>query len=194
MSLLRRVHAVVGFALLGAAIGWRATAATLQAGWATVDITPNLDGGRKPVLSGLMVPRFPDKVDHPVQATALAIAREGGAADQQALLLSCDVAVGTHNQWAGKSLAEELRERLTGRIPGLDLTRLVLMCTHTHNAPSLMEGQYDLPNEPWVIRPSEYREFVLSRLENVVREAWKKLQPAATSWALGTAVAGYNRR
>jgi len=170
--------------LLALAAATGAGAADLLVGAATTSITPD-----KPVaLCGQFHTRISRAVDNPLTATALAIeSRDGAKSLDQAVLVSCDLSCiwGTTQQ--------QLAERLKTRLPDLDTAKLVLNATHTHTAPVLIEGQYDIPKEG-VMQPAEYMEFLLDRLSDVVAKAWESRKPGGVSWALGHAVVGYNRR
>ncbi|MCX6621314.1 MAG: hypothetical protein NTY38_09575, partial [Acidobacteria bacterium] len=104
----------------------------------------------------------------------------------QAILVSID--------YPGRSgIIGPLRERLRLKLPGFDVTKLVINATHTHTAPETIEGIYRLPKEGVMPIP-EYREFLLRSLVDVAVRAWQARQPGGVSWGLGHAVIGYNRR
>lgn len=161
-----------------------ASAAELYVGAASVDITPD-----KPVaLDGQFRTRISKGVDNPITATAVGIeARDGERVVEQAVLLSVDLL------WIQPMILPPLRERLRARLPGFDARKLVITATHTHTAPVVQEGWYQIPAEG-VMRPSEYREFLLDRLEEVVARAWDSRKAGGVSWGLGYAVVGHNRR
>jgi hypothetical protein len=54
-------------------------------------------------------------------------------------------------------------------------------------------GSYKIP-ESGVMHPTEYREFFLNQLSQVIQEAWDHRQPAQVAWGLGHAVIPNNRR
>jgi len=153
-------------------------AADLLAGWASVNITPD----RPVALAGQMHTRVSKSVHDAVTATALAL--EGGS--EQAVIVSLDVVA------VDKRLLEAVRARLKTALPELDGRRLLVNATHTHTAPEMREGIYQIPEG--VMRPSEFLEFLTDKVSGAVVEAWKARRPAGVSWALGHAVIGYNRR
>jgi hypothetical protein len=154
------------------------SAADLLVGWAHVDITPD-----KPVpLAGQFHTRVSKSVHDPVTATALAI-ESGG---EQAVMVSLDVVA------IDKRLLDRLRERLKTTLPGFDGRKLMVNATHTHTAPEMREGNYEIPEG--VLKPSEFIDFLTDKLGAAIAQAWKARRPAGMSWALGHAVIGYNRR
>ncbi len=153
-------------------------AAELAVGWAQVSITPD-----KPVpLAGQFHTRVSRFVHDPVTATALAIT----SGSEQAVLISLDVVA------VDRRLMESLRTWLKTTLPEFDSRKLILNATHTHTAPEMREGNYQIPDG--VLKPSEFVEFLTDRVGGAVVEAWKSRCPAGISWALGHAVVGYNRR
>ncbi len=176
--------AVSGSVLLAAAAEG-AEAGTLLVGSATVDITPN-----RPVpLAGQFHTRIGRKADNPLTATALALeTRDGDRPLDHAVIVSCDLVA------IREGLQDRFRERMKGRIPGLDLRKLFLAATHTHTAPETVEGRYLLPVGEDVMKPAEYVEFFCDRLADCVARAWEGRKPGGVSWALGHAVVGHNRR
>ncbi|MEN6602184.1 MAG: hypothetical protein ABFD86_07190 [Bryobacteraceae bacterium] len=166
------------FAVMMAAACLPVCAAELMVGWAQVNITPD-----KPVpLAGQFHTRVSKSVHDPVTATALAIT----SGSEQAVMVSLDVvAVDTR-------LMESLRARLKTTLPEFDSGKLIVNATHTHTAPEMREGNYQIPDG--VLKPSEFVELLTDRVGGAVAEAWKARRPAGISWALGHAVVGYNRR
>lgn len=153
-------------------------AAPLKVGWASTSITPD-----KPApLAGQFHTRISQSVHDPVTATALALEAGG----EQAVMVSLDVVAVD-----GRLLAA-VRERLKTALPELHPGKLLLNATHTHTAPEMREGNYEIPEG--VLTPAEYLAFLTERVTGAVVAAWKARQPAGVSWALGHAVVGYNRR
>src|SRR5689334_9914914 len=113
-------------------------AAELHVGGATISITPD-----RPVsLAGQMHTRIAKQVESPVTATALALeSRRGDKVIDQAILVSCDLVV------IGDGIVEPVRRRLNERIPGFDARKLILSATHTHTAPDMQDGLYEIPRE-----------------------------------------------
>ncbi|HWR35186.1 MAG TPA: hypothetical protein VN622_04860, partial [Clostridia bacterium] len=146
--------------------------------WASVSITPD----RPVALAGQFHTRVSRSVHDPVTATALAL-ESGG---EQAVLVSLDVVA------VSKDLLARVRARLKATLPELDGRKLLLNATHTHTAPEMREGNYEIPEG--VMTPSEFLEFLTDKVCGAVVEAWKARRPAGVSWALGHAVIGYNRR
>lgn len=161
-----------------------ARAAELHVGGATVSITP--DG---PVaLAGQMHTRIAKVVESPATATALAIeSRDGDASLDTAILVSCDLVA------IDAAVLDRARRLVKGRLPELDVRKLVLNATHTHTAPVTREGSYEIPKDG-VMQPGAYVEFLCARVADAVVKAWESRRPGRAGWGLGHAVLGQNRR
>lgn len=159
-------------------------ASELYAGGATVSITPD----RPVALSGQMHTRISQSVGSPVTATALALeSRDGEKALDQAILVSCDVVT------IPATIIEQSRRRVQERIPGFDPRKLILSATHTHTAPVMEEGFYEIPKEG-VMQPGEYATFLVDRVADAAVRAWEARTPSKIGWGLGHAVIAQNRR
>jgi len=156
----------------------------MQIGWAQCDVTPD----RPTCLRGQFYVRVARAAKDPITATVLAV--EGAAPDGSpdcAIIVSCDrVSVPA-------SLQEMVRERVKAQLPDLDVRKLFLNATHTHDAPEVQEGFYP-PQGPEVMTGSEYAEFFAARVADAVVQAWEGRRPAGVSRAFGHAVVGHNRR
>jgi hypothetical protein len=183
-GLLTRAGGMAAFGLAFALAWSQATATEIRVGAATVDITPD-----KPVaLDGQFNVRISRNVETPITANAVAIeARSGDRSLDQAVMVSCDLVA------IRPGIQDQLRDRLGQKLAGFDARKLFLTATHTHTAPVTEEGKYEIPRQG-VMPPSEYVQFLLGRLEEVVAKAWNSRRPGGVSWALGHAVVGYNRR
>lgn len=177
---------IVTLASLSAAlcVGIGAEAAELRIGAATASITPD-----QPVaLSGQMRTRIAREVDSEVIATALALeSREGDRVLDQAILVACDLVA------IREGILEKVRARLAEKIDDFDAQKLVISATHTHTAPVMREGAYELPDEG-IIRPDEYVEFLVERVVQAAAQAWEVRAPGSAGWGLGHAVVAHNRR
>ncbi len=158
-------------------------AAELHIGGAVTSITPD-----RPVpLSGQMHTRIAAKVENPVTANVLALeARDGDRVVDQAIMVACDLVA------IRDGLVEEVREAIRERISDFDPQKLFLSATHTHTAPVMVEGVYDLP-ESGIVRPDEYRKFFVAQVSDAIEKAWKARQRGAVGWGLGHAVVAQNR-
>lgn len=87
-----------------------------------------------------------------------------------------------------------MRERLRARLPDLDGRKLFFMATHAHSTPPFDENQYAAVPGKGMLRPSEYLDFLLPKLPEVVETAWTARRPGGFTWGLGHAVVGQNRR
>ena len=156
----------------------------LTIGWASGEITPL----RKTLVLGQFYTRISDTVASPLVATVWAIeaANDAGEAEQ-AVFISCDL--------ASECFKPDLLQALQGRCAGLDLTKLIVNATHTHNAPSLVSGVYDEPeDDPDFMRPAEYRLWLAARIADLVETAWNTRQPSGVSRGFAYAMAGRSRR
>ena len=54
-----------------------------------------------------------------------------------------------------QGILAKVRDKLDGRLPGLDLKKLFLSATHTHTAPVTEDGKYALP-ETGIMQPGQY--------------------------------------
>lgn len=159
-------------------------AAELHAGGATVSITPD----RPVALSGQMHTRVAREVESPVTATALALeSRDGDKVLDQAILVSCDLVA------IDAAVFDQARRRVKERLPDLDVRKLLLSATHTHTAPVMKEGDYEIPGDG-VMQPAEYAEFLSARVAGAAVKAWESRKPGRAGWGLGHAVVAQNRR
>jgi len=157
---------------------------TLSIGWSKVDITPP----KKTLLVGQFHARFASTAISPLTATALAFeTRPAEGPPGQVIFLSCDLI------W--DNFKDDLLEKLRGRCPGFDLTKLTVNCTHTHSAPPVRSGFYEEPvSDPEFMAPDEYRAFLVERLANAVESAWEGRRPGSIRRGFGYAVVGRCRR
>jgi hypothetical protein len=158
--------------------------AELWIGCASTSITPS-----EPVaLSGQFATRIGRNVESPVAATALAIeARQDEESTDQAVLVACDLVA------IRGDIQEQVRRAVQSQVSDLDATKIVLSATHTHTAPVMLEGIYQIP-EDGVMSPSEYVQFLVEQLSALIVDVWKSRQPGSVSWGLGHAVVAQNRR
>ena len=175
---------LVLIAVLMAGVVGQSRAAELHVGGATVSITPD----RPVALAGQMHTRVAKGVESPVTATALALeSRDGDKSLDTAILVSCDLVA------IDAAVLDLTRRMVKDRLPDLDVRKLVLNATHTHTAPVVREGDYEIPKDG-VMQPSEYVEFLCSRIADAVVKAWDSRKPGRAGWGLGHAVVGQNRR
>lgn len=156
----------------------------LHIGWSKTDITPS----KKSLLQGQFHARLADTAISPLTATALALeTRSGDNSVEQAIIVSCDL--------PGENTKPEVLEKLAGRCPGFDNSKITFNCTHTHNAPPVQSGWYEEPqNDPDFMPPDEYRDFLTTQLADVIDSAWASRKPGAISRGFGYAVVGRCRR
>lgn len=180
----RSWYVIVAAAAVWVAIVIDCRASELHVGGSTVSITP-----QQPIaLAGQMHTRISRTVDSPCTATALALeSRDGNNVLDQAVLVSCDlVAIDT-------AVLSQVRNQVKGRVPGLDVQKIILSATHTHTAPVMTEGDYEIPKDG-VMQPAEYAEFLATQVADTVAKAWESRRPGRVGWGLGHAVVAQNRR
>ena len=91
------------------------------------------------------------------------------------------------------AVLEQVRRRVKDRLPDFDVRKLVLNATHTHTAPVMKEGDYEIPKDG-VMQPAEYAEFLSARVAEAAVKAWESRRPGRVGWGLGHAVVAQNRR
>lgn len=158
--------------------------AVLMIGVAGGDITP-----QGPVaLQGQFRLRISQKVETPLTVNVAAFeSRDGDSSLDAAIMVSCDL-IGIPD-----GVLRLVREKVGELLPGLDTKKVFLNGTHTHTAPVMESGSYEIPKEG-VIQPDEYRAFLAERIAETVAKAWKSRAPGSVGWGLGHAVVAYNRR
>lgn len=172
----------------------------LSFGWAVESITPD-----KPVaIGGQYRTRIGGEVHDPLLATALAIeTRDDNGVIDQAVIVSCDLSL------IRRKTQEEVRQLVKGRLPDLDVRKILLSATHTHTAPALTDAEetdlhpydfirswaYRIPADRTdVMRPAEYLTFLAEQISHAVVKAWQARKPGGMSSALSHAVIAHNRR
>lgn len=160
-----------------------ASKALLLIGTATGDITP-----ADPVaLRGQFNLRVARTVESPLTVNVLALeSRRAGEPSDAAVLVSCDLIA------IPDDVRELVREQLRARLPDLDANKIVLSATHTHTAPVMGPGEYDVPAD--IMQPEAYRAFLVERVADTIQRAWSRRAPGSVTWGLGHAVVAYNRR
>jgi hypothetical protein len=159
-------------------------AAELWIGATTVDITPEqpvaLDGQRNVRISKVPASR--------IEAAVLAIeSRQADDSLDQAVFVACDLVA------IRQGILAKVREKLVGRVAGLDLDKVFLSATHTHTAPVTQDGKYTLP-ETGIMQPGEYADWLTSRVADGVVAAWEKRAVGQVAWGQSQAVIAQNRR
>ncbi|MBI2299944.1 MAG: hypothetical protein HYU66_13550 [Armatimonadetes bacterium] len=154
----------------------------LRLGWSTVDVTPP-----RPVnLHGQFHARISADVLDPLTATALAI-QSAAEPEQAVVFVACD------RCGVPSRIVNRVREAVGPLCPDLDPQCVILHATHTHTAPTILEGMYP-PQAPEVMTPTEYGNLFVERVSHCVADAWAARTEGAVSWGMGWAVVGHNRR
>ncbi|MFA7160421.1 MAG: hypothetical protein WC299_14070 [Kiritimatiellia bacterium] len=152
----------------------------LQIGWAARDVTP----GKSVNLMGQFHMRISKGVKDPVSVTALALS----AGSDSVVFVSCDA------PYIPPEIYDRCRKAVRARMPGIDLGKIIINCTHTHTAPQIVDHIFYPPVPAGVMTPEEYAVLFVARVGEAVSEAWKNRKPGGISFGLGTAVVGHNRR
>lgn len=152
-------------------------------GWAETDTTPQV----KVDLSGQYYHRVSRGIHSRLSATVLAMESEDG---EQAVMVSLDLA------GFQADFQERLRAMLHSELPELNVLKVFLNATHTHNAPGidLIPGIGWMAELPGILPAAEYRKFLLEKLKDAVISAWRNRRPGGIAGALGSARAGHCRR
>ena len=128
----------------------------LRAGAAQVDITPHLGCH----LAGHLTDRLATDILDPLHARAVVLESAG----QRLAIVSCDLIVLVRED------LDPVKARLE-EICGIPAGNILIAATHTHYGPAT-RGLFDVPRE------DEYVEWMCRRLEDCVRLAANRLQPA----------------
>ncbi len=156
-------------------------------GWAITDITP-----KRPVaLTGNMSKNISQSVKDPLKAVVLALETKNSN-KEQAIMVSCDLL------FIRRQTQQKIQDKIKGKLPDFDASKLFLNATHTHTGPGVIDGEfygmYDVSNDEGVMMPSEYEEFMVEQVAEAVIKAWRNRKEGGVSWGLGNAVLGHNRR
>ena len=171
-----RLTVAVFLWLVTAASAADPSAATLRAGAATSNITPNLDSA----IVGGFLPFPASQVHDELHARCLVL-------DDGKMMLAfvvCDL-LGMH-----RSVSVEAR-KLIAEATGIPPERVLISCTHTHSAASALGKDRYTSEQPL----DDYQRFVARRISDGVRCAIGNLRPAEIGF--GTAEAPehvFNRR
>ena len=161
-----------------------ARGADLVAGAATVSVTPD----RPVALWGQMHTRISTGVASPVTATVLLLeSRDGDRSLGTTTFVACDLVAIPDDALAA------IRRKVAAAIAGFPVERIVASATHTHTAPVLLEGVYDIP-AGGVMQPADYVDFFATRVAEGIRTAWEGRRPCTIGWGMGHAVVAQNRR
>ncbi len=160
----------------------------LLIGWASRDVSTD-----RPVdIPGQFYIRVSEGVLDPVTVTALVI--DNG--EDLVVFLSADfVSIRSY-------LVEEVRERVSVRLPGLAVEKILMHCTHTHDGPSYYKANQvsmatpaQVPHDGIEIASSdEYREFLTAQITDAIVEAYARRAPGGVAFGYGYAVVGHSRR
>jgi hypothetical protein len=93
-----------------------------------------------------------------------------------------------------RHLVEAARERLRGRIPDFDASRLIVSATHTHCAPSASDTLQWWKVDPAVLSPEEFRPVLIDGIVSAAAEGWESRRDAAIGVVAGLASVGHCRR
>jgi hypothetical protein len=161
-----------------------ARGAELRVGAASVSITPD----RPVALYGQLYTRISQGVESPVTATVLALeSRAEGNPSDRAVLVACDLV------FIPTEALEAVRARVKEALPDFPLDKISMNATHTHTAPTMLEGIYEIPKQG-VMQPTEYMKFLAEKVSGAIIQAWNARQPAKAGWGMGHAVVANNRR
>ena len=155
----------------------------LYVGCAEVSITP-----KEPVaLEGSFTLRISDGVHSPIQASVLAIGTGSSESIKDlSIMVSADL---VH---IPNVITTKLRQRVSEILPDLDVSKIFICATHTHQAPVVMSDNFVLPKE--IMSVDEYINFFVERVSSAVLEACNDIQQGSYAWGLGQAQVAYNRR
>ncbi|MGC6435840.1 MAG: 3-keto-disaccharide hydrolase [Verrucomicrobiales bacterium] len=155
----------------------------LYVGCSEVSITPN-----EPVaLEGSFTLRISDGIHSPIQASVLAIGTGGSKALKDlSIIVSADL---VH---IPNVITNKLRQKVSKLLPELDVSKIFICATHTHQAPVVMSDNFILPKE--IMSVDEYIDFFVKNVSSAVVKACNNIQPGSYAWGLGHAQVSHNRR
>lgn len=147
---------------------------SFRAGAAMTDITLPLGAAN----GGVIAKGSPTSQIHdPLHARCLVLA-DGNT---QLALVVCDLRMMDHN------LIEQARNRAC-EATGIPQEMVLISATHTHGAPGVV-GLHQAPVDLW------YRDFLVRRISDAIRQAHARLAPARAGWGTGTVDSQtFNRR
>jgi len=132
----------------------------IKVGWAEADITPK----NKVELYGQYYQRVSKGIHSRLGGSVLALESNNG---EQVVMISVDLTN------FPREFLNELRDKLKDKLPGLDVSKIIMNAIHTHSAPGVA-----YPGKNWWVPDTEamsfkdYRAFVIERLTNAVIKAW----------------------
>ncbi len=164
---------------------------SLRVGWSMVDITP----GKPVFLAGYSYARVSEGVEDPVSATVLAL--ESPRDGTEVVMVSCDLLN------ISDSLRDSVRRAVSRAVPELSPQSILMMATHTHNAPyagTTIRYRPESPpdTDPYgidvdVIDPVDYVSWASERIADAAVRAWNNRSPGGVAYGLSHAVVGQNR-
>lgn len=146
----------------------RATQGALEAGAASVDVTPS----EPAYMAGFKINKRHTEVADPIRVRALALRR----GELTVALVSCDL-IGLHHYQV-----QEIRRRLEGIVAP---EALLVASTHNHAGPDTL-GMWGIP-PLWTGLEDEVVERVLAGVVSAVETAVLRLQPVRARWGEGRA-------
>ncbi|MFH1904434.1 MAG: hypothetical protein ABIK53_02770 [bacterium] len=154
----------------------------IKIGWAEADITPE----SKVELYGQYYQRVSKGIHSRLGGAVLALESDNG---EQAVMVSVDLAN------FPREFLNELRDKLKDKLPGLDVSKIIMNAIHTHSAPGV-----SYPGRSWWTPDTEtmsfkdYRAFVIERLTNAVIKAWNSKSYSRFANSFDFATVGHCRR
>jgi neutral ceramidase len=172
---MRRLVLLIGL------ISANASAQTLRAGVAEVDITPPIGAP----MAGYYTPREATGTHDPLHAKALVI-EQGGT---KVAIVACDLVA------LPREISEQAREIIVKKI-GLAADHIMITSTHAHTTPVIFTNpsRYNLEGEQKRIT-QEYTESLAAKIANAILLANAAMNPVRMRAAVGEEKSlGFNRR
>lgn len=150
----------------------------IKIGWAEADITPE----KKGELYGQYYPRISKGIHSRISVTVMAL---DDGKDEQAIMISVDLTNFT------RDFLDELRKSIKGKVPGLDVSKILMNAIHTHSAPAVSPGR-----SWWEAskKGESYRKFVIRQLGKAVVSAWASRKIGGVANVFDFASVGHCRR
>ncbi len=164
------------------------SSAPIQIGWAEADITPL----QPTLLAGQFCARLSEGVRDPLKATALVLQSTG----DHVVFVSCDLIS------IADPLRDAVREKVARNVPEMDVHKIILNATHTHDAPetraagntSAHAGANGSGVELEAQDVGEYVCFAAEQIFQAIVQAWETRADGGVAFGQSYAVLARNRR
>jgi len=149
----------------------------LQAGTASIDITPPPGSPMACFPRGPREPRRPRGAHDPLEAKVLVL-RHG---DEAAAIVACDLC------GIRKIDVNRIRARVAQKVPSLTGERVVIACSHSHSSVENLYLFGNTPEDPFILNMD-------AKIAEAVVDAYRHLDPVEAAFGTGAVELNHNRR